>query len=452
MRAGRDRDLPVLKALKARRRAHAVGPVAPPSSNARHRRVLIPAGLAPTAEADLAPTAEGDLAAGSSTACEFAVIADRAGFDALEQEWNALFARAGRPCQIFQTFNWLWHWANHYLDGGTELTVVTGRRDGRLAIVWPLVATRVAGVNQLSWMGEPVSQYGDVLVEEGPDTPDWLRRSWAYVKLLGADIVHLRKVRSDAVISPLLAEAGAISTDSATAPCLDLASAKDFETYKQRYSAKKRSRRRRHLRRLQEAGSITFEQHSRGPMAHDLVGHALGLKRAWLVQRGLFSPVLQDSRLDRFFRDIALDRARSPGTRISAVRCNGAPIAVEISFECKAHVFGYIITHDLEFEKQGLGVVLAEYSIRTAHEQGGAKFDLLAPADAYKMDWADDASIEVADWAMPLSHAGALYARLWLGSARQWVKKAAGGLPPRLGRMLSAIYCWAATSSPQGKP
>src|SRR5712692_8458726 len=198
MRAGRDRDLPVLKALKARRRAHAVGPVAPPSSNARHRRVLIPAGLAPTAEADLAP--------GPSKACEFAVIADRAGFDALEAEWNALFARAGRPCQIFQTFNWLWHWANHYLDGGTELTVVTGRQDGRLAIVWPLVATRVAGVNQLSWMGEPVSQYGDVLVEEGPDTPDWLRRSWAYVKSLGADIVHLRKVRSDAVISPLLAE------------------------------------------------------------------------------------------------------------------------------------------------------------------------------------------------------------------------------------------------------
>src|SRR5712691_8992863 len=153
MRAGRDRDLPVLKALKARRRAHAVGPVAPPSSNVRHRRVLIPAGLAPTAEAGLAPTAEADLASGPSKACEFAVIADRAGFDALEQEWNALFARAGRPCQIFQTFNWLWHWANHYLDGGTELTVVTGRQDGRLEIVWPLVATRVAGVRQLSWMG-----------------------------------------------------------------------------------------------------------------------------------------------------------------------------------------------------------------------------------------------------------------------------------------------------------
>jgi CelD/BcsL family acetyltransferase involved in cellulose biosynthesis len=440
MRAGRDRDLPVLKALKARRRAHAIGAVAPASSNARHRRML--------PRSSLAPTAEGDLGAGSSAACELAVIADRAGFDALEAEWNALFARAGRPCQFFQTFNWLWHWANHYLDDGIELTIVTGRCGGRLAIVWPLVATRVAGVQQLSWMGEPVSQYGDALVEEGPDAREWLRRSWVYVKSLGADIVHLRKVRSDAAVAPLLAKAGAVATDCATAPCLDLASAKDFETYKQRYSAKKRARRRRHLRSLQETGSITFEQHSRGPVAHDLVGHALGLKRAWLVQRGLFSPVLQDSRFDRFFRDIALDDARSPGTRISAVRCNGAPIAVEISFECKAHVFGYVISHDLEFEKQGLGVVLAEYSIRTAHEQGCAKFDLLAPADAYKMDWADDASIEVADWATPLSHAGALYARLWLGSARQWAKKVAAGLPPRLGRMLSTIYFWAATGSP----
>src|SRR5262249_53145225 len=156
-------------------------------------------------------------------------------------------------------------------------------------------------------------------------------------------------------------------------------------------------RRRRHLRRLREAGAITFEQHACGPVTHQLVGHALGLKRAWLVERGLISLVLQDSRFDRFLRDLALDRTRPPGTRICAVRCNGAPIAVEISFECKGDVFGYIIAHDLEFEKQGLGVVLAEYSIRTAHEQGYAKFDLMAPADAYKMDWADDASITVAD-------------------------------------------------------
>ena len=46
------------------------------------------------------------------------VVSERASFDALEPEWNDLFRRAGRDAQLFQSFNWSWHWANHYLDPG----------------------------------------------------------------------------------------------------------------------------------------------------------------------------------------------------------------------------------------------------------------------------------------------------------------------------------------------
>ena len=68
-------------------------------------------------------------------ACTFALITDRAGFDALETDWNDLFWRAGRRCQIFQTFNWNWHWSNHYLpapsdEAAPSLAIVTGRRGG----------------------------------------------------------------------------------------------------------------------------------------------------------------------------------------------------------------------------------------------------------------------------------------------------------------------------------
>ena len=52
---------------------------------------------------------------------DLSLITDRAAFEALEADWNDLFARAGRPTQVFQTFNWNWHWARHYLpdaEGG----------------------------------------------------------------------------------------------------------------------------------------------------------------------------------------------------------------------------------------------------------------------------------------------------------------------------------------------
>jgi len=86
-----------------------------------------------------------------SAACrtELQLITARRDFDALEAEWNDLFTRAGRPTQVFQSFNFCWHWANHYLSsspGGIPrltLSIVTGRRNGRLIVVWPLVSERV---------------------------------------------------------------------------------------------------------------------------------------------------------------------------------------------------------------------------------------------------------------------------------------------------------------------
>jgi hypothetical protein len=74
------------------------------------------------------------------------LLTERADFDVLEADWNALFERAGKPTQVFQTFNWNWHWANHYLassPGGVEgvkLSLATARRNGRLIMRWSLVA------------------------------------------------------------------------------------------------------------------------------------------------------------------------------------------------------------------------------------------------------------------------------------------------------------------------
>src|ERR1051326_2072317 len=196
-------------------------------------------------------------------------------------------ASTGQPHQLFQAYDWLRHWANHYLDDRTRLSIVTARQGGRLVMIWPLIAVRCAGLKRLCWMGEPVSQYGDVLVEDGPARFYLLSRGWAFVKSLGADIIHLRKTREDAVVFPLLRQARTLSIAVAAAPHLDLASAADYETYQRRYPAKKRARRRRLLERLEQRGLVAFERHEYGPVAADLVTEALRLKQQWLIARGV---------------------------------------------------------------------------------------------------------------------------------------------------------------------
>jgi CelD/BcsL family acetyltransferase involved in cellulose biosynthesis len=386
------------------------------------------------------PAADGP-AAGSSEKFEFALVRDRAHFDALEEEWSALFARAGRPQQVFQTYNWLRHWANHYLDDTTSLAIVIARVGGRLVMIWPLVAMRRAGLTRLCWMGEPVSQYGDVLVEEGPSRFHLLSRGWAYVKSLDADVIHLRKTREDAVVFPLLKEAGAVSIAAAAAPYLDLSIAPDYESYQRRSAGKTRARRRRLRRRLEEVGTVVFEHRECGAAAANLVASGLMLKQKWLVERGVVAPVIEDIRFGRFLREVAAAGGDSPGICVSAVSCNGEPAAVEVSLECKGHRIAYLISYDIELAKYGVGIIVAEYSIRTAYQRRLLRFDLLTPADAYKMEWAD-ACVDVHDWAVPLSQAGSLYARLWLCLIHKWMKSRIKTFPAWSRRCLAAFYRW----------
>jgi CelD/BcsL family acetyltransferase involved in cellulose biosynthesis len=379
-----------------------------------------------------------------TTACVFALVTDRDAFDALEPEWNHLFDRAGRGIQVFQTFNWNWHWCNHYLGEGSRggavasLAVVTARRAGRLVMVWPLVRERVAGLCQLSWMGEPVSQYGDVLIEDRPDAAALLREAWSFITAeLTPDLVRLRKVRDDASVAPLLAECGALPTLRLEAPYLDLSSAKDFAAYEQRYSPRSRRNRGRLRRRFAERGAMAIECYQGGARAGDLATQAIALKRDWLTDRGIVSPALFDPRIEGFFADVAEAATHPAGCQVSALTSDGEAAAIEITVLCKERTVMHVIVFNLAYEKAGAGVLLLEESIARSFDKGCRAFDLLAPADGYKLDWAD-AVTGVGDWALPLSLKGWLYARVYLGFAREGIKRALAALPASVRRRLAA--------------
>ena len=388
----------------------------------------------------------GDAAA--LTQVTFSVASTRAAFDALEPEWNALFASAGRGAQVFQQFNWLWHWANHFLDqdspdGGQRLAIVTGRVAGRLVLVWPLVVSETRFVRRLSWMGEPASQYGDVLFDPsfaGPggdsNVPALLRASWCYlVDTVKPDVVHLRKVRADSAISPLLAELGPLSSGEAEAPFLALSDAPTFDAYEERYTAKARKNRRRLMRRLSERAGIEIETHREGPQARALADLAVSLKRAWLRDRGQISPALADDRIGRFLADACDGRGRPTGARVSVMRSGGEPASIEVGFVAKGTLALHIIVYSLKFEKTGAGVLHLEDGIRRSFADGVTTLDLLAPRADYKMDWADGV-IQVADHSVPLTASGRLYAHVYLRFARTHVKALAQRLPMAMRRAL----------------
>lgn len=370
------------------------------------------------------------------------LVEDRATFDTLEAEWNDLFHRAGRSEQLFQSFGWLWHWANHFLtpdDRKMALAVVAGRRNGILVLALPFVVTRGKALTSLSFMGDPVSQYGDVLIDPRATTLQDLRVAFDFVlSKSGVDVLHLRKVRSDAALAPLLRERGAEFTDVQQAPYIAFEDQTDFTIFEQRYPKSARKNRKRQLRRLQETGTISFERLPAGDEASEAASLALSLKREWLRQRGLVSPAVADARTEAFFRDCASGDGPATGVEIGFVRSDGQVAAIEIAIQCKDRVAVHLISYDARFEKTGAGSLLMEDRIRRACEMGMSTLDLLAPGTAYKFEWADRAA-DIGNCSIGLSAAGKLYTSIYLARLRPTAKLIVEGLPMALRRYIAAF-------------
>jgi CelD/BcsL family acetyltransferase involved in cellulose biosynthesis len=376
---------------------------------------------------------------------DLSLITERSAFDALEGDWNDLFARAGRPTHVFQSFNFCWHWANHYLSpksgaAGLELSLVTARRNGRLIMVWPLVSQRVRGIRQTFWMGEPVSQYGDVLIDAEPDALAIMRLAFDFLhNQTTSDILRLRRVREDANVEPLLSAVGADVADRQIAPYMDLTTAENFTAFEQRYSSKIRKNRRRLARRLEEKGGMQFLRLQGGDEARSLAAQAVALKALWLRDRGLVSNAVADEKLPGLFADLAEGKEKPVGCIVAALKSGGELAAVEVSFTCKRRLAMHLIAFNLEFEKSGAGVLLLEQSLRQGYGEGFYVYDMLAPGDAYKLDWCDK-SDALCDWVKPLRFRGYIYAKLYLGFLRSRAKKALKALPQPLRRLMRDSY------------
>jgi CelD/BcsL family acetyltransferase involved in cellulose biosynthesis len=364
------------------------------------------------------------------------LVRDLDGFLALRQDWDALFASSALPQQVFQSHVFLRHWATHYLDRQSTLSIITARRHGRLAMVWPLIRQRRCSLDTLRFMGIPVAQFGDVLVEED-ESGTLLRAGWRAVRLLHADLFEARKLRADSVLARTGLLDEALRTEQLEAPFADLAWRVGEKGPSLAYPSRERSNHRRRLRRLEERGPLSFETPPPGPEASLLASAAVAMKQASLARHGIIAPTVADPRFIAFFRDLAGDAAGGTSLRVASIQCNGVPIGIDLSLDCKGRSFGHVIATHPDHERGGVGKILVHHSFTSARARGNTIFDLLAPADAYKLEHADG-RVGVSDLLLPLSLKGRLVCGLGIQHWRPALKSAAKRLPPSIARRVAA--------------
>ncbi|MDX2158652.1 MAG: GNAT family N-acetyltransferase [Hyphomicrobiaceae bacterium] len=369
------------------------------------------------------------------------LVSDLAALDGLEAEWNGLSATAARPAQAFQSFGWCWHWCRTYLDGsrnGPSMAIVTGRIAGRLVVVAPFAVQRSAGVRELVWLGEPVTQYGDILAAPEAADVETLLAVWQFaVGTTRADVANLRKVRADATAAPLLAHLGTVVTAVEEAPYLDLSGETSFEGWEERRQPRARKNRKRQARRLSDTGEVRLEHHAASDEARELARRAVSLKRSTLDSKGAISPALADARFETFFAEAAGDSVRPSGAVVRSLSVDGEPAALKVLIENHEVSMLHVAVFDPRFERCGAGAILLEHLIRESIREGRKTLDLLAPRHDYKMDFADGVVL-VSDHALAISSVGSLYARCYL-AVRRHLKAVVEAMPVPVRRLVARI-------------
>jgi CelD/BcsL family acetyltransferase involved in cellulose biosynthesis len=353
-----------------------------------------------------ATTADARIEARPASPVTVATLRTPAAVQALAPEWRALEARASATATAFQACDLHLAWARHFCDAQTELRLVTLRRNGRLVLVWPLAVQRGLLGGVAAWAGDPIGQYGDVVVEAGPDRDRWIEAAFREIGAWGdVAFLHLCGVRADSAVARWAGKRGRRIGVTQEAPALDHRPFENAEAFvRAGWPQVKRNVKR--IRKLESLGGMKFEMVEPGERAQALIGAAFGFKRAWLDRQGHFGRAFIDARPEACLTELAGDAGARSGLVVSHLSVGGETAAVEIGFRHGGVHYSFMGAFAPGFARHSPGAVATELTIRAGIEAADVgEYDLLPPADAYKRAWSNR-RVKVRDYGFVIGWAG----------------------------------------------
>ncbi len=369
---------------------------------------------------------------------QFDVITNYRDMASLGPEWRELERAHGVDVQLFQTFSWqdAW-WRTSGEAEDFQLNIITGRSDGDLVLVWPLVKKRIGPVWILEQGSGILACYDDLLINADLDLDDWVGAVWRFTKVLPeVDALQLRAVRETSKLWSMLRSTSPDPISSTGA--LSIASNTDADVYFSGLSKGMRKQQRRTWGRLRKLGNVrtTIDDPALSP--DEALTNTLKFKRDWINEHGLKpSPLVSRSGeafLREYFRLCEADAELR--ISISTLLLDERLIALGIGFQFKRRHYDYLGAFDPAYRNTGCGRLQMELCIRHCFDDDVDVFDLLTPDTDSKRRWTEDIE-PVGQYFVPLTVRGRLYGGLYLRRVRPIIKRAFNAVPVVLRRMFT---------------
>ncbi|MEO0384680.1 MAG: GNAT family N-acetyltransferase [Pseudomonadota bacterium] len=352
----------------------------------------------------------------------------------VQEAWHRLEA-ISQTNTVFQAFDLCMPWLDTYVFGEDpthDAKVIALYQGDELVGLLPLAVPHSGVVVLAEWIGEPLVQYGDLLLDQSCDLVALGKVLKDAVSNLGVDGLLLRAVRADAAIHSVLPLDGAtqagVARQAATADLTDFQTADDYFAT---FSSKSRKRMRRRRKELAKTGDLGFKVVPAGPDVLEIYDLALEWKKAWLAENGLTSRTFMDERALKTLREaVAWPSKNNPFTAFVQT-LNDKPVAIAIGLVGPQGKAVFLTAFSADHGALSPGMVQIESTIRFGVEAGWPAYDLMAPLDTYKTSWTNTVC-DVTDHVMAFTPKARLYRGIYLSTLRPAMKAAWNAIPASL--------------------
>jgi CelD/BcsL family acetyltransferase involved in cellulose biosynthesis len=358
------------------------------------------------------------------------VLTSLAQIEDAQHIWSDLDRRSKADLVWFQSFEWCFNWMKHH-DGNQSPFVLMLVENSKAVAVLPLMKSRNRlGLRMLCMLGEPHTQYGNILTENGKLSPSQVQMfETALAETSQFDALVCNYVPDGSPLAQVLQNARPLKRLDNQSMLIDLKPFESKASYDgslSKNTVKNLRRRRKHLEGMGTLSFTILRPTDKG--FANAVADCIAMKQQWLNATGRLGVGFSQSGHAEFIKSIKYSAKSPDGPLAFVLNLAGKPLAIEIGFQQRGHYYSYIGAFDWDQRQHAPGRLQMHETIGWLIQQGATTMDLLANPTDYKRDIASR-SIELGSFAISHTMRSRLYVNVWTAWGKPTLKRAIAATP-----------------------
>ncbi len=359
----------------------------------------------------------------------------------VSRTWIELEQRSTAPMTWFQGYHWCHNWMKTH--GGTQYQphIFAVFQGDTLRAIWPLMIERHRiGIYVMRHLGEPHSQYANILTETGELEPQYIALfQEALTKTPSADTIVLNLVPENSPLHDILPQTAKTRELVNEAAHLDLRSFRSGAEYFAQASKSQKRARRHGQNVLEREGQVSFRVLRPGmPQYLELIAKCVDQKQSWINRTGRISLSLGFENHAGFLSSIPTTNFGKDGPYLFALYAGNKLVATEVGFLQKGHYYCYLGSFAWDIRHASPGRQQMERTIAWLIDNNVQTFDLLANPSGYKERFSSR-SITMDGYVVSHTRVGRIYGLLWTRTVRPSLKKLYQLLPAQVRISVSIV-------------